>query len=77
MRDDPLCALNDSTESHDREELTVNPVIHEEEVSDVGSNSDNWYGGNTITAQCLTTGSKFELQLHFETLLCLIACHAT
>ena len=33
---------------------------------DVSSNSNNWYGGNTITKQCLTTSSEFELQFHFE-----------
>ena len=66
VRDDPLWTLNGGTESCDREELTVNPVIHEEEASDVGSNSNNQYSGNTITEQCLTTGSKFELWFHFE-----------
>ena len=66
VRDNPLCTLNDSTESHDREDLTATPVIHEEEASDVDSNSDNGYGGNTITKQCPTTSSKFELQFHFE-----------
>ena len=43
VQDDPLCALNDSAESIDREESTAKPVIHEEEVSDVGSNSNNWH----------------------------------
>ena len=45
VQDNPLCALNDSAESRDGEESTVNPVVHEEEVSDVGSNSDNWHNG--------------------------------
>ena len=45
VQDNPLCTLNDSAESHDREESTVNPVVHEEEASDVGSNSDNRHDG--------------------------------
>ena len=45
VRDDPLCALNDSAESRDREESTAKPVVHEEEASDVGSNSDNRHDG--------------------------------
>ena len=45
VQDDPLCTLNDSAESHDREESTVKPVVHKEETIDVGSNSDNRHDG--------------------------------
>ena len=49
VRNDPLCTLGDSTESSDREKLTASPIVHEEEVSDVSSNSNNQHGGNSIT----------------------------